>query len=99
MSERYCPEHKRAENARRRAKARANGTDTPEWAALSRQRRALAGRCELQVDEGCTGLPETGHLNPELGGQHRGATLADVRAACRHCHGVVDAPRAARSKW
>jgi 5-methylcytosine-specific restriction endonuclease McrA len=91
---RRCPACQRAENARRHAKQEAHGRNTPEWLTLSRTRRALAGRCELQLDEGCTGRPETAHLNPARGGEHRGATLEDVRAACRQCHGVADAPRA-----
>jgi hypothetical protein len=89
-----CPEHQRAENARRHAKQEEHGRNTPEWISLSRARRIMAGRCELEVDDRCTGWPDTAHLNPERNGEHRGATLDDVRAACRHCHGVVDAPRA-----
>jgi hypothetical protein len=88
-----CPKHKREENDRRMARLHARGGDTPEWLAVSRARRAMAGRCELQVDDRCTGRPETAHLNPAREGEHRGATIDDVRAACRHCHGVVDAAR------
>lgn len=91
-----CPKHQRERNALRHAKQEAHGRNTVEWLTLSRTRRAMAGRCELQLDERCTGLPETAHLNPERNGEHRGGTLEDVRAACRHCHGVADAPRAKR---
>jgi 5-methylcytosine-specific restriction endonuclease McrA len=89
----YCPEHD-DRNARRRQRQEEHGRNTPEWIALSRTRRALAGRCEVQLDDRCTGQPDTAHLNPDRHGEHRGATLDDVRAACRHCHGVADAPRA-----
>jgi hypothetical protein len=91
----YCPEHDQRA-ARRGARTQAHGRNTPEWRALSRTRRAQAGRCELSLDDRCTGQPDTAHLNPDAPcwPDHRLATLDDVRAACRHCHGVADAPRA-----
>lgn len=90
----YCPDHD-DRNAKRHARQEAHGRNTPEWRTLSRTRRALAGRCELELDDRCTGQPDTAHLRPDFPDhRHDHATLDDVRAACRHCHGVIDAPRA-----
>jgi hypothetical protein len=50
-------------------------------------------RCALMVDEGCTGYAETVHLDPKLRGNHLLASTGNTRSACRHCHGVTDAPR------
>jgi hypothetical protein len=52
------------------------------------RRRAL--HFELRC---CTTYAETVHPAAELRGDHRLATLENTRSACRHCHGVVDAPR------
>jgi hypothetical protein len=46
------------------------------------------------VDEGCTEVATTVHLDPKLGGDHLRATITDVTSACAHCHGVVDGGRA-----
>jgi hypothetical protein len=82
-----------ADSSRRNAKARANGTKSAAWAGLRQQRIQLdAGRCTFQLP-GCTGVAETVHLDAELKGNHFAATLDNTRNACRHCHGVIDAPR------
>jgi 5-methylcytosine-specific restriction endonuclease McrA len=90
---RRCPEHERAENARRAAKAQRNGLKTAHWLTVRKARLAMDSRlCTFKLD-GCTVYAETVHLAPELGGNHRLATLENTRSACRHCHGVTDAPR------
>lgn len=92
----YCRAHD-DEQARRAAKARANGLGTTYWrdlrvAALVRD----GGQCVLHVDAGCTRRATSVHIRPELGGDHLAARLEDCKSACAHCHGVVDAPRARR---
>jgi 5-methylcytosine-specific restriction endonuclease McrA len=82
------------ENSKRTIIARNHGTSTSHWKEL----RALAlerdgHACRLQ-HEGCTGHATTVHIDRRLRGDHRNATLADCTSACRHCHGVEDAPRA-----
>lgn len=90
-----CPTHQAAADARRNAKAAAHGLHRGHWQNLRRQRLELAGgRCELALDEFCTVAATTVHLNPALEGNHDAAAIDDVRAACAHCHGVADAPRA-----
>ena len=42
---------------------------------------------------GCTTKATTVQLDPSLKGDHRQATIDNTRSACRHCHGVIDAPR------
>jgi hypothetical protein len=92
---RFCPEHARADNARRAAKSQAHGIPGQHWQRLRKQRLLYASRqCELHLDDGCTGTATTVHLDPQLDGDHNTATLEDLRAACSHCHGVADAPRA-----
>ncbi len=89
-----CNSHLRAESKRRAAKAKANGLHTPGWQRMRKARLSLANNiCELN-DEGCTIRATSVHIPPELKGDHTRARLEDVRAACHHCHGVVDAPRA-----
>jgi 5-methylcytosine-specific restriction endonuclease McrA len=91
---RRCPEHERAENSRRAAKAQRNGLRTPHWRAIRKARLLMdGGLCVLKVDDGCTVYAETVHLAPELEGNHLLATTENTRSACRHCHGVTDAPR------
>lgn len=95
---RRCPEHAAAkearDNGRRRDLKREHGLGTAHWRRVRAARLLLAGhRCELQLP-GCTERATTGHLDPALDGDHRAAAIDDVRAACLHCHGVVDAPRA-----
>jgi 5-methylcytosine-specific restriction endonuclease McrA len=88
-----CPGCKTKDNQRRAAKAKRNGLRSPYWKAVREARLRLDGyRCALQLD-GCAGYAETVHLAPELGGNHRLATLENTRSACRHCHGVTEAPR------
>lgn len=90
-----CPEHAAADNVRRREKAKRNGLYSDHWKLVRKARLQLdGGRCVLRVDAGCTGRATTVHLAPELGGNHLLATLSNTASACRHCHGVVDAPRA-----
>jgi 5-methylcytosine-specific restriction endonuclease McrA len=88
-----CPGCYQLDSSRRNRKARANGTKSAGWATLRQQRIQLdAGLCTFQLP-GCTGAAETVHLDAELKGNHWQATLDNTRSACRHCHGVVDAPR------
>jgi len=94
-----CPQHERAENHRRATKAQRHGLHSVYWRGVRLARLQMDGwRCVLMVDEGCTGYAETVHLDPELRGNHLLATVDNVRSACRHCHGVVDAPRSHRSQ-
>lgn len=91
---RRCPEHERGENTRRRAKSERSGLKTPHWLAVHKARLLMDSRlCTLKLD-GCAGRAETVHLAPELKGNHLLATTENTRSACRHCHGVTDAPRA-----
>src|SRR4051794_40371197 len=84
-----CAAHVRADNRRRHLKQVANGVKTPAWQELREERLELDGRrCQLRVDDGCTGVATTVHLAPELGGDHRRARLEDLTSACAHCHGV-----------
>ena len=81
-------------NRRRHAKALANGTKSRHWRQVRAARLALDnGACQLRVDHGCTRIATTVHLDPELRGNHRLATLDNTRSACRHCHGVIDGAR------
>lgn len=95
-----CEPHRQTENRRRHRKQRAQGRDAAAWrqdlraAALERD----GGRCALRVDDGCTGTATTVHLDERLQGRHDLATLVDCSSACAHCHGVVDAPRAAAAR-
>lgn len=79
-----CPEH-----------AHARGYNTGHWQTVRRVRLARDNYiCQLQHDDGCTQHATTVHLDPGLRGDHRRATLDNTLSACRHCHGVEDAPRA-----
>ncbi len=90
---RRCPAHEQAENARRAAKSKRNGLKTPHWLAVRKARLLMdSGLCTFKLD-GCTVYAETVHLTPELKGNHLLATTENTRSACRHCHGVTDAPR------
>src|SRR5205807_1486503 len=65
------------------------------WRRICWQAKALAGnRCQS------CGSPDdlTVDLDPRLRGDHRAATLANVRVLCRSCHGSPDAPRATRER-
>lgn len=71
------------------------GRRSPYWRELRLAALERDGyRCQLQVDDGCTGQAVSVHIDPRLGGDHLRATLADCLSACAHCHGAVDAPRA-----
>lgn len=95
-----CPACYQADNRRRTVKQREQGRTTSRWKNLARQAKQAAGyRCQA------CGRPEVRdsrgwlsvHLRPELGGNHRAATLEDVVVLCLSCHGTLDAPRAQRS--
>jgi 5-methylcytosine-specific restriction endonuclease McrA len=90
-----CPHCAAADNKRRARKAEANGLTTSRWRKLrATALRRDSHRCQLELP-GCTHRATTVHLDPRLNGDHTKATLADVLSACHHCHGRVDAPRAA----
>lgn len=90
-----CHQHAAADNARRYRKRLQHGRHTTAWQRLRSARLEHAGyQCELQLDDRCTLEATTVHLDPRLEGNHETAGLDDVRAACLHCHGVIDAPRA-----
>lgn len=89
-----CPEHERAYRLSKNARVSRYGYGTTHWQQVRTQRHILAaGRCELGLP-GCTEVPTHTHLDPALKGNHRIATVADVRACCAQCSGAVDAPRA-----
>lgn len=95
---RRCPPHAAAkearDNGRRHDKQREHGRDTAHWRRIRAERLLLAGnRCELGL-HGCTGTATTAHLDPALEGDHRAATVDDIRSACAECHGRVDGARA-----
>jgi hypothetical protein len=84
------------ERYRRRgsSKARAYGYRRKRWQELRRARLALDSYlCRLRLP-GCTLVATHVHLQPELGGNHDVATLADCVSACAQCSGAIDAPRA-----
>jgi hypothetical protein len=93
-----CPEHARpryqADNRRRNAKTVAHGVKRSHFQRLRPERIALAGGfCELHVDRDCKQVATTVHIDSGLGGNHDEATIDDCRAACDHCHGVMDGRR------
>lgn len=93
-----CAKHERprreADDARRNAKTVAHGVKRSHFQRLRRERIELArGLCEVSVDRDCTRVATSVHLDPRLKGDHDAAMLGDVRAACAHCHGVVDGRR------
>jgi hypothetical protein len=92
----HLAEFEARDNGRRNAKTVAHGVKRSHFQRLRRERLALArGVCELRL-RGCTVRATSVHLDPRLAGDHDRAALGDVRAACAHCHGVVDAKRASR---
>jgi 5-methylcytosine-specific restriction endonuclease McrA len=83
------------DNQRRAELNRKHGTKSAYWRKLRLLALERDGfRCTFN-HRGCTQGATTVHLAPHLRGDHRIATLDDCRSACRHCHGVEDAPRAA----
>jgi hypothetical protein len=89
-----CEKHDR-DDERRNAKTVDHGVKRSHFQRLRLRRIELAdAHCELRVDERCTVTATTVHLDPALEGDHDAATIDDVRAACAHCHGVVDGGRA-----
>lgn len=92
----WCDECGNPNDRRRAERSIEYGYTSPEWNAIRVARMAYAlGRCELN-HPGCTTLATSVHLLPEAPcyPDHRQARLEDVRAACAHCHGIEDAPRA-----
>jgi hypothetical protein len=94
-----CPRCYREDNQRRSRKQQASGRTTAHWRNVKAQAKALAGyRCqscgvfEQPTPRGWLSV----HLRPELQGNHRIATVADVVVLCLSCHGSRDAPRASR---
>jgi hypothetical protein len=82
-------------SAPRKLMHRARGTSTSYWKQLRLQALQRYGhRCVLRVDRRCTQTATTVHISPHLKGDHRAATLADCKSACRTCHGIIDGPRA-----
>jgi hypothetical protein len=89
-----CPACRAEYDQERAARREARGIDTPEWHRVRRQALAASGGvCALCGQEFTSGDPASAHLNPALGGNHRNATVADVRMLRRSCHGRVGAPR------
>jgi 5-methylcytosine-specific restriction endonuclease McrA len=94
----YCPRCD-PDPDRRRQKAKAQGVTSAYWKRLRKAVLERDGyRCQLQVDERCTLLATTVHLDPVLEGNHLLALPHHCQSACLHCHGVVDAPRASESR-
>lgn len=93
VGQRFCSVHHRADQLRRGAKRQAHGRNSQAWRRIRTGYLNSVGHlCELRFD-GCTQRADTVHLNPELNGNHLAATTNDLTAACRHCHGIIDAPR------
>lgn len=85
------------DNERRHEKAKTNELHSTHWRKTRAERLALAAdQCELRL-RGCTITATTVHLDPRLAGNHLAATTHDCLAACHHCHGTIDAPRASRT--
>lgn len=94
-----CPDCVEKDNQRRHAKSKAYGTTTGYWRKLRARVLERDGhRCQLQ-HHGCTQVARTVHIDPELGGDHRLATMDRCLSACLHCHGVEDAPRAQQQRY
>ena len=95
-----CADHD-TDTERRVQKSKDHGLFHVEWRGPNGLRkRALdrdQGLCKLRVDDRCTTLATTVHLDPALEGDHARATLDDCTSACAHCHGVIDGARAARA--
>ena len=90
-----CPACYQADNRRRTVKQREQGRTTSRWKKLARQarqgasyRRQACGRLEERTPTGWLSV----HLRPELGGNHRAATLDDASISIssrRHSSGSV----------
>lgn len=87
-----CQMHAQADGRRRNAKAQQDGRSLRQWRSTTRPAvLARAGnRCELRL-RGCTGKATTVH---KINGGYHSRNLDAYQAACFHCHGVVDAPKA-----
>lgn len=91
----HCEIHAKLDDERRNTKTRAHGVKRSHFKTLRTQRLELAhDLCELRIDALCTITATSVHIDPALEGDHDNATLDDCRAACAHCHGVVDGARA-----
>lgn len=89
-----CPLCKPADRARANAN-QALGRNSQHWRRLSRRAiRAAGGVCPECGELEDPRRPAT-KLTTDLvgGGDHRRATLADVRVMCRACHGRADGGR------
>lgn len=98
--ERRCATHlaafEQSDNRRRNEKTVRHGVKRAHFQRIRRERlRRAKGVCELRL-RGCKVRATTVHLDPRLAGNHDIATIDDVRAACDHCHGVVDGSRSKR---
>jgi hypothetical protein len=92
-----CPACYQEDNRRRTVKQREQGRTTSHWKKLARAAKQNAGyRCQScgRLEERTPAGWLSVHLRPELGGNHRAATLDDVVVLCLSCHGTLDAPRA-----
>ena len=89
----HCNYHHVNEQLQRRVKTHAAGYKSPHW-------QRMRGIALDQAGHRCArcGTRErlTVHLDPSLGNNHHLATLEQCTVLCRSCHGMVDAPRAAR---
>lgn len=96
-----CCRKRRAEtvekNQRRAAKAKRNGLNRSAWLGLLQRAKARAGwrcqRCGRHRDELGENERLTGHLRPQLAGDHCRATIEDVEVLCSTCHGRADGAR------
>lgn len=93
MEYRYCARHGATENGRRGQLAVDHGLRSARWRTLRSVVLIRDSFCCQLRHPGCTEVATTVHLDPSLGGDHRGAQPIDCISACSHCHGVEDAPR------
>lgn len=95
-----CPQHRRADNQRRHAKQKANGTTSARWQRLVTAAKQRAGqrceRCGRAPADADPGSRLSGHLDPALAGVHQAADESSITILCLRCHGTIDAPRAQR---
>jgi hypothetical protein len=91
----HAQTRQQADSRRRNVKTVAHGVKRSHFRQLREQRLAQAGGfCELHVDRDCKRVATTVHIDASLAGDHDRATIDDCRAACDHCHGVIDGARA-----
>jgi len=90
----FCPTCQRADDQRRNEKRKSSGRRTPAWERLRGLAIARAGNTCADCGKVLPKALLHAHLDPRLGGEHRGATLEDITVLCASCHGSRDAPRA-----